>query len=322
MDYRLQRVLFLIQVAALLVISAASTACAAVKQANAGGRDRDRRWIAYCPDGGNLCAWSRDGLAAVPLRLDGGSRVFDFAIGNGGELIVLRCGHQASGELMVIGHTSRLVVRRTFASDTICGDLSHVYGQTPRGDIVLCSADNRCDVWVGNAADEKIHRELPERCRSPRFSSDGGIACLVDGSVSTWPGAGVSDISDFYLLSRSRAIVARSGGVYEVEESGGIRRLPGETPLWLAKVGERVYYTACLYRNTTPTGCELYNVTESERANRIWSSSTLIPRYLQGDSPTSVMLDAWGAGRRELVRIDLVSGRSKTIWSDVSPRWQ
>jgi hypothetical protein len=303
MDARLLCVLA--RLTALLIASAVSAGCTSTsRQRPVLGPESDRAWIALCPDGEKFCAWSAD-LRTVPLEGFDASRVFDYAIGDAGEFIALLCGHQASGELIVVDGAARFILHRILSPNTICGELSSLFGQTPNGDIVLCTADHRCDVRLNAPPIREAYPELTERCDAPRFSSDGGIACLADGSIAGWQcSVDADDISDFQLSTRSRAVALRSDGVYELDGTGAMRRLPGGSPLWMSKVADRIYYATCQFDDTTPTTCELYKVERGDEATLMWSSPTLVPRYLQRSSRASVVLDAWGSGRRELLSID------------------
>jgi hypothetical protein len=287
-----------------------------------------------CPKAEGVCFWStRTGWQRVVASSP--DFIVEFQQGSDDRLTVLLRGHGNPGNTIVVAPDGTVQAVR---QNAIEGNLQRVAGVDVAGNVVLCSdtpEEARCDVFLPSRNVAGTSPWFPDGCLFPRFLSDGSRACLQyspnpvlllvrgDNQVQriSLPGE-LASPDDFHALSATRFVFRVLNALFVFEPGAEPREIAKDGVLWsVVSEGDILFG---VYRESGQSRhWSLQRYESGKEPVELWRSNVLVPAMAYSING-AVLLDAWGGGTRQLIRLPRSKGQSEEVlWTEHSSTlWQ
>ncbi len=287
-----------------------------------------------CPRAEGVCFWSL-GAGWQKVVASSPDSIVEFQQGSDGRLTVLLRGHGNPGNTIVAAPDGTIQAIR---QNAIEGNLQRVAGVDVAGNVVLCSdtpEEARCDVFLPSRNVTATSPWFPDGCLFPRFLSDGSRACLQyspdpalllvrgDNQVQkiSLPGE-LASPDDFHALSTTIFVFRVLNALFVFEPGAEPREIAKDGVLW-SVVSEGDVLFGVYREGEKGRHCSLQRYRPGQETVELWRSDVLVPAMAHRVNGV-VLLDAWGGGTRQLIRLPQRKGHSgEILWTEHSGTlWQ
>jgi len=294
----------------------------------------DQRTLLLCPKAEGVCLWSKERgwqkiLDSSPESIVEFERVPD------GRAVVLLRGHGNPGSTIVFAADGAVQAVR---GNAVEANLQRLAGVNSSDDILLCSEtpdQGRCDVLLPSKRKTTLVPWFPYDCLFPRFVSDGSRACLkafpepalvrIRGERDVEQIALSEEFSlpsGFDVLSPNEFVFVLSNSLVFLEQGAEPKIIIEEGVLWSGVVDGTLYFSV-LREVEGKAACSLQRYHPKTGVADVWSSDSCVVARAQraGDS---LLIDAWGGGRRQLILLPHASRKeAQILWTEKSSTlWQ